>query len=1282
MNRLTFAAAFLAVFAVCAGAQSATYTWIDSVPGYWDTAANWGGLGYPTSADTANIDFNTYGANPVVNMDAAYGVADLTFAGGGLGIPGMLNVNGPYALTVTNAITVGAYQGLGGSGTIVANGGIALSGGGTLAGTLRVTGNVTADNIVANSFNPGETVGGTTHGTVGTIAITGNLTVANGTFNLDVGSNNTGSYDTIAVSGALSATGTVNLYNTGSLAAGDYHLMTYASYTGGLTLGNQPAGFAYTLTPTSTYLDLLVGNSYTWNYTSSGWPAGGNWNTPADWTVTGGGTGAVPASTDAAVFNLSGGSYQWYVPFSMTLSAPMTVNSLAVNNGGPFSWSNTLTVAGTSAFVVQSTVMLTGYGTLNCASGGVTVNGYQGRGSGYLNWGGTISGGVNIIGNVTLNGAAMATSGTVTGNVTALPNSDNGTAYQSYLGGNGDGTTMTITGNVNAVNTEFNPGGMDYYNPMGSNRIYPAYMIGKIAIGGDLTVDNLSTLNFGVRNSAYYSQITVGGTAAFASIGSTVVNINLGPVSSAWGSYYLTVPATPGDYHLMTYASYTGNVALGTVWAGAAYAFGNNCNAGGYFCTLTAYPTYLDFLVSAANYTWSGAGGANWGSGGSWTGGGIPTPYTFPDLANVTTFNLGGNPTVNLEAAHNASLLVLSGNGSLTVNGAGTLTIVNNGLTLAAGQTLTANVPVIFTDGSAVTINGGTLNGAGTISGASGAIPVTMTGGAIGTVSFPNSQITVNSGSNTVSAASFALINESAAVAGTTLALNPGGAGSFGKMTSTNRDNLNYANVTNSFNFDLGAGTTAGTTYDQIALTNTRASTLIGTVNVNVLPGFGLGTYTLIASTAAGNLSGLTFSGTAPSVLTYTVAGATSTSTAYTLTVGRSATAGSFYWAGGSSGSWSTGPWNVGAAAGPNYTGVYPGLVTTPTADSATIDLAAQSSPTVTMDAPAAIASLTLGNSGTLTLTGASALSVANSVAIAPNQALTGDGSLSLGGQNLGIAGGTLSGTLSITGNVSSTGGQVTPGTAGAAGTMHVTGNVALDHGTTLNYALGAPGTIGGGINGLITITGNLSLDGTLNVTALSGFGIGTYRLFNYTGTLTEPSGNLTKGTLPDGFGYTIDTGTTGQVNLDVALPFPPGDTSHDGLLNSLDIDAIYHNFGAPATSQWKVDGDGNVVGQGDVTFELRTYFHTNYGDANLDTKTDFLDFQVLLDHWQATGPNIGWQQGDFNGDYTVDFLDFQKLLDYWNPGGWNFAPAQTPEPASLSLILLGGLALLRRSRK
>jgi len=110
------------------------------------------------------------------------------------------------------------------------------------------------------------------------------------------------------------------------------------------------------------------------------------------------------------------------------------------------------------------------------------------------------------------------------------------------------------------------------------------------------------------------------------------------------------------------------------------------------------------------------------------------------------------------------------------------------------------------------------------------------------------------------------------------------------------------------------------------------------------------------------------------------------------------------------------------------------------------------------------------------------------------------------------------------------------------------------------------------------------------------------------------------------------------------------------------------------------VNGDG-VVNQLDVTYELNHYFHTSYGDANLDRATDFGDFQTLLNHWQASGPTIGWAQADYNGDGVVDFLDFQILLNYWNPGGWNYAPSQTPEPASLSLILLGALGLVRRKR-
>ena len=80
-------------------------------------------------------------------------------------------------------------------------------------------------------------------------------------------------------------------------------------------------------------------------------------------------------------------------------------------------------------------------------------------------------------------------------------------------------------------------------------------------------------------------------------------------------------------------------------------------------------------------------------------------------------------------------------------------------------------------------------------------------------------------------------------------------------------------------------------------------------------------------------------------------------------------------------------------------------------------------------------------------------------------------------------------------------------------------------------------------------------------------------------------------------------------------------------------------------------------------------------GDANHDGKVDFVDFQVLLDHWQGTGQ--GWAYGDWNGDGVVDFLDFQKLIDNWNPTGAGISEA--PEPGTLSLLALSGLALLKR---
>jgi len=295
--------------------------------------------------------------------------------------------------------------------------------------------------------------------------------------------------------------------------------------------------------------------------------------------------------------------------------------------------------------------------------------------------------------------------------------------------------------------------------------------------------------------------------------------------------------------------------------------------------------------------------------------------------------------------------------------------------------------------------------------------------------------------------------------------------------------------------------------------------------------------------------------------------------------------------------------------------------------------------------------------------------------------------------------GGSFAGAHTVTGALTTHGAcTISPSdTPGMAMTLTV-GNLTLDASTTLNFNLGAPGTTGQHVSDLISITGDLSLDGTLNVNNLSGFGPGVYTIIGYSGLL---SGNgLTLGsTLPVGYNYAIDsTSIANKINLDVSLQFLAGDTNRDNELNSLDIDAIYqHLTQAPpsyvgtwprtiltwstALAQYDVNNSLSVT-QDDVTYELNHYFLTSYGDANMDKATGFVDFQALLNHWQASGPSIGWAQGDFNGDGVVDFLDFQFLLDDWNPSGWVITGADTPEPATLSLLALGGLALLRRSRK
>lgn len=192
---------------------------------------------------------------------------------------------------------------------------------------------------------------------------------------------------------------------------------------------------------------------------------------------------------------------------------------------------------------------------------------------------------------------------------------------------------------------------------------------------------------------------------------------------------------------------------------------------------------------------------------------------------------------------------------------------------------------------------------------------------------------------------------------------------------------------------------------------------------------------------------------------------------------------------------------------------------------------------------------LTKLGAGTLTFTGMNTYSGLTTVTA---------GTLIVGVEGRGFVAGAVSvssgaqlgGSGSIGGIVTiASGGTLAPGNG--VGTLSVNGLV-LNEASILDFELATPGTPGAGANDFVEVSNALTLDGQLHIDALSGFGVGSYTLFQYA-SLTADS-ELLVASGPAGYNYTVDLSTSGEVNLVVSqdgLQFWNGETTTaDGVVH------------------------------------------------------------------------------------------------------------------------------------
>jgi autotransporter-associated beta strand protein len=422
------------------------------------------------------------------------------YSGGTTVSAGTLLINSAVA-SGTGSVTVNGGT-LAGTGTV--RGGSTVNSGGTLAGTLTVQG------AVSTAAGAVITPGGSA--TVGALTLQSNLSLTGAALTFDVPSS--GANDSIAVAGDFALNGAntlaLNLLN-GSLPAGTYTLLTYAtqSGSGSLTLDPAPRNATLTVGLTSVTLDVAAGGTGL-NLTWVG-GSGNLWdiNTSAFWNN---GAGAdVFFDLDSVLFDDAGSASP-----AIDLTTTVRPTSVVVSNGvnaytfsgvGGLAGASTLTKWGTNTLTLANanthsgaTIIRAGrlaYGVNDAiGAGAVTVTG-----STSVLLLGTFS---DTVGTVTVEGGASITGTSGSLSTTSSIDLKGGTVSAIIAGSGAVSASTASASTLSGANTYTGPTSVGVFNTSGTAlnvnhaSALGATTAGTTVNGGTGTTENKVVLGNGI----------------------------------------------------------------------------------------------------------------------------------------------------------------------------------------------------------------------------------------------------------------------------------------------------------------------------------------------------------------------------------------------------------------------------------------------------------------------------------------------------------------------------------------------------------------------------------------------------------------------------------------------------------------------------------------------------------------------------------------------------------------------------------------------------------------